>query len=102
VSTIKIGGAERSLEDVSESWVNEQVNQRKMDHQSVCVLVRLQGDGVDMVLSTPSCGSGGGGGRPPNPKEEKIFHLWDERGLNTSGFSGGNVVAFLKQATKLI
>ena len=44
----------------------------------------------------------GGGGRPARPREKAIFDLWDQRGLYDSGFTGGNLIAFLKQLNQYI
>ena len=99
--TIRIGGETRTLADATESWVTQQINRRRQDGQSVCVEVLIRGSGVDLRLATLGCGaSGGGGGRPPNSNEQDIFTLWNDRGMNSSNFTGGNLVAFLKQLRK--
>ncbi len=102
---IKIGSNERqfnSIRDLDESWINQQVNRRKADGQAVCVQVSIEQDSVNIRLSTPACSKSGGGGRAPKPQEKAIFDLWDGRGLNQTGFSGGNVIAFFKQLRKLL
>ena len=68
---VRIRDAERELSSVSESWINQQINRRGADGQSVC--------------------------RPPNRYEEQVFNLWKKRGLNQEQFTGGNLIAFLKQ-----
>jgi hypothetical protein len=99
--TVRIGGETRTIADASESWITEQLNRRKRDGQSVCVEVLLSGSGVDLRLATPGCGqSSGGGGRQPNSNEQDIFSLWLERGLGSADFTGGNLIAFLKQLRK--
>ena len=101
MSTISIGQSQRNLEDASESWIASQVNGRKHDGQAVCVQIQLKTAGLDMMLSTPQCG-GGGGGRPPNPKELEIFELWNSRHMNQQNWEVGNLIAFLKQLNRLI
>ena len=98
--TIRIGSETRSLADASESWINQQINRRKADGNNICVEVQVRGSGVDLRLATPGCGSGGGGGRSPNSNEQSIFKLWSDRGLNSSDFTGGNLIAFLRQLGK--
>jgi len=93
---VRIGDAERELSSVSESWINQQINRRCADGQSVCVRVIIHQDQLNMTLSTPSCPKGSGG-RPPNRYEEQVFDLWGKRGLNQEQFTGGNLIAFLKQ-----
>lgn len=94
--TVRIAEEERQLDAVDEQWINQQINRRRADGQSVCVRVTVHKDGLDMVLSTPNCASGSGG-RPPRPREREVFDLWDQRGLNDTDFTGGSLVAFLKQ-----
>jgi hypothetical protein len=96
---IQIGSTgERGYNEVSESWINEQINRRRADNQPACVRVTLAGDGVDMILSSAGCpSSSGGAGRMPNEREKWLFDLWEKRGLKNQLFTGGNLIAFLKQ-----
>jgi len=98
---IRIGEEERGLDSADEHWINQQINRRRADGQSVCVMVILHEGLLDMVLSTPNCGASGGGGRPPRPEEKEVFDLWGQRGLNDADFSGGSLVAFLIQLNRL-
>ncbi len=101
--TVQIGtSGERRLEEADESWINQQINRRRAEGQPVCVRVSIQTDGLHMSLSTPSCAGNGGGGRAPNAREQQVFDLWQQRGLNSNDFTGGNVVAFLKQLDRWI
>ena len=102
MNTIRIGTNEKLLNDVTESWIVQHVQQRKEQNQPVCVQIILKDGCVDMVLSTPACGGGGGGGRPPNQKELSVFNLWNERHLNQNDWAVGNLIAFLKQLQRYI
>ena len=95
--TVRIGSETRIFEDVDESWITQQVGSRQHGGVPVCVEVRIQQGTLDLQLTTPACGSGGPGGRPPRPDEAEIFRLWDRQGLGSDDFSGGNVVAFVKE-----
>lgn len=55
-----------------------------------------------MILSTPTRGASGSGGRPPRPREKKVFDLWNQRGLDDAKFTGGNLVAFLKELKRIL
>lgn len=99
---IRIGGEEREFASADEQWINQQINRRRADSQPVCVRVTVHEGGLDMVLSTPTCGASGGGGRPPRPQEKEVFDLWNRRGLDDADFTGGNLVAFLKQLKQLL
>ncbi len=94
---ILIGTEERNIDDASEEWINKQINRRRKDGVPVCVKVIFDTPDLKMGLSTPDCNNSGGGGRPPNSKESTVLDVWDKMHLGTAGFTGGNVVAFLKQ-----
>jgi len=62
--------------------------------------VLIDGNPVNLALATPTCASrGGGGGRPLNTKEQGVAALWEQLHLNTQEFTGGNLVAFLRQVS---
>ena len=93
---VQIGASERELQNASENWINQQINCRRADGQSVCVRVNIQNSRLNMILSTPTCPIGHSG-RQPTRYEKEVFELWEKRGLNKEYFTGGNLVAFLKQ-----
>jgi len=97
---IRIAGIEKTYELADESWINQQIERRRVDGQPVCVQVTIRAPEVDMRLSTPTCASNGGGGRRPNHREQAIFELWDKFHLNAPGFTVRDVVSFLKQAAR--
>lgn len=96
-----IGAEQRPADRVDEEWINQQIDRRRADGQTVCVTVTVDQDGLNMVLSTPGCHSRGSG-RRPRAKEKEIFDLWGQAGLNDSQFSGANVVAFLKRLRSFV
>jgi|SRR6267143_4277432 len=98
--SLTIGSDSREIKtksDIDESWINHQIGGRRADGLSVCVRVTIREDNLDMILSTPGCGGGLGGGRQANPAERSMFDLWAKRGLNDPNFTGGALVAFLNQ-----
>jgi len=100
---IRIAEAEREfVGSVDESWINQQINRRRADGLTVCVRVIVKERDLAMILSTPTCGASGGGGRPPRPREKKVLNLWNQRGLNDANFTGGNLIAFLKQLKHIL
>lgn len=94
---VRIGDSERELRDATPPWINEQINRRRADGISVCVQVLIDSSPLNLTLSTPDCSRGGSGGRPLNQQESKIVSLWEKLHLNKQDFTGGNLVAFLKQ-----
>lgn len=95
--TVTIAGEERNLENVTERWINKAINRAKSQGLPVCVQVEVQENGLNLNLTTPGCGGGNGGGRPPTQEEHQVFNLWKQQRLNSSDFRGGNLIAFLKQ-----
>lgn len=99
--TVRIGEDTRALSDASESWINEQLSRRHRDGQNVCVEVAINTSGLNIRLATPGCG-GGGGGRLPNQNERGVLDLWSRHRLNTASFTGGELIAFLKQLARML
>ena len=93
---VRIGDVERNLQDARESWINEQLNRRRREDESVCVQVTIDKPPLNMVLSTLNCPSTGGS-RAPNDRERRVFELWERYKLNDSNYTGGNLIAFLRQ-----
>ncbi len=102
VATVTIAGETRNLSELEESWVTQQVNRRLRDGATVCVIVKVCTTGIDVSLPTPGCGAGGGGGRAPNRREQEVIDLWKSHRLHTTAFTGGNVIAFLKQLRRYL
>lgn len=95
---IQIANEERQIDTADVQWINQQINRRREEGHRVCVRVLIHEGGLDMILSSTNCETRVGGvGRPPRPQEKKVFDLWDQRGLSSADFTGGNLVAFLQQ-----
>lgn len=93
---LEIGSTRRPLGEITESWIAEQIGSRRAQGESVCLRVQIQTNGYDLSLATSGCPSSGRG-RPPHPREQWILDLWTRLHLSQPGFTGGNVIAFLKQ-----
>src|SRR5262249_2908145 len=102
--TLRITGQRRdwnSVDDIEESWVIQQINQRRRAGEAGCVEGRIETARLKLSPATPAGRQTGGGGRLPNADERRVFTLWNERGLNASGFADGQLIAFLKQLSHL-
>jgi hypothetical protein len=95
-----VNGTVISTRDATE--LAQQIDRRRADGGTVCVEVRINEGDVNMVLATSQCRGTGGSSRVPNAAEERIFALWEKVGLKREAFSGGQLVAFLKQLTNLL
>jgi hypothetical protein len=102
MSTIKIGMAERPLDEAGDHWVEHEIKSQRQHNQMVCVLIKLIDHAVNIVLSTPGCAWGRGGGRPPTSKEREILNEWDHRGLNRPCWEIHHLIAFLKHLRRSI
>jgi hypothetical protein len=101
--SVKVGNDEKPLEDASPGWITQQIERRRRDGISVCVVVSIRTSELNTRLATPECaGNGGGGGRPPNASERVVWDLWQKHGLNQAGFAPGGVAAFLAQVKHLL
>jgi hypothetical protein len=100
--TVRIGNApERSIDDLDPSWINQQINRRRDDGTPVCVTIDINDGPRRMRLATCDCPRGPGS-RAPNQFESEIFALWEKHGLNDCSFTGGQLVAFLKQLNRVL
>lgn len=99
--SVTINGDERSGSDITESWVTQQVNNRRRNRAPVCVVVQLKESNLNMTLRTVDCTTRGGGSRAPNAREQRVFELWNKLQLDGSDFTGGDLLAFLKQVERL-
>jgi hypothetical protein len=102
MNTISIGNDSRPLEQADPEWITQQIQRRRQDAAPVCVRVQINSPDLNISFATASCASSGGGGRPPTARERVILDLWAKHGLNDPQFSPGSVVAFVKQALRLI
>lgn len=99
---LHIGEVERVPNDLDENWINQQINRQREDKEVVCVKVFIKQDDIDLILFSKSCGGAGGGLKSLTRKEEEVIDLWKKRGMNDKDFTGGNLVAFLKQLKKYL
>lgn len=99
--SVKVGNDEKPLDDASPDWIVQQIERRRRDGITVCVVVSIRTADLNMHLSTPECAGSARGGRPPNSAERRILELWQKHGLNEPGFAPGRVVAFLAQLKRV-
>lgn len=95
--TVSIGQESRSGSDITESWINQQVNRRLRDNAQICVAIAVKERDVSVVLRTSDCPKPRGPGRLPSGDEQRLFDLWKKLDLQNGEVRGGKLVAFLKQ-----
>jgi len=100
---IQIAGSKKSIDEDYESWVNQQINNRRKAGQIVCVRIFIKEEHLNLILSSPKCPFMGKPKRSPlNNQEKAILDLWNKFRLNTNDFSGGNLISFLKQVRRYL
>jgi hypothetical protein len=102
MNTITVGAAECPLRDANAAWIDRQFAESARSGRVPCVRVAIDTSGLNMVLQTPTCGSGGVGGRPPNVDERKVLDLWSIEGLNSPSFTPRAVADFVERVKHLI
>lgn len=100
-STIRIGSADATLDDVAPQWIHQQLHRRRADDLSVCVQARIIAVGVDVLLTTPECG-GGSGTRVPHARERRVIDLWQKLHLHEPSAPAGNLIAFVQQVSSAV
>jgi hypothetical protein len=94
--TIKIGNNERSDGDINARWITDQVNARRRVGEKICVFFKVNCGDINLSLPSRDCPKSvdGGGGRPPNVKEEFILDEWKKKGFSVNDVNPGMVVSF--------
>lgn len=97
--SIRINEEERQYGESIESWINERINLYRRGGTIISVVVSVNLNPLNMLLCTPGSITNGtsGGRRLPTSAERRIYDLWESLGLNDPSFTGGQIVAFLKQ-----
>lgn len=92
---IKIGDAERDLDSVDHSWIQQHLEDLRRQGKKVCVEITLHAGSVSMILSTPGCGPFEAADRQANRQEEKILALWRKNHLDTDRFTTHELLDFV-------
>ncbi len=101
MTSVWINGEQR--DGIDEGWIARRVEGLRHDGESVCVRVTAKGDGVDILVTAGSCASGVGGSREANPREARLFRLWDGCGVKGSGgFAPGQLIQCLKRLERAL
>jgi hypothetical protein len=95
MNRISIGNAERDLDGAPPDWIREHVEDLRRRGEPVCVEITLHSGSVNMILSTPGCGSRPGEGHKANRQEQKILELWKKKGLSEDNFAVKDLIDFV-------
>jgi hypothetical protein len=100
--TIKIGSGEQQLESLDEGWLMQQINRRRQDRDSVCLIVEIDESPINLIFATKGCARGGGSSRAFTAQEQRVIELWNKHHLDEAEFQGGELIAFLKQLRRMV
>ena len=99
--TISINGAQRSLGDADAGWIRKHFEEAERGGRVPCIRVAFHTTDLNMNLQTQACGAAGGGGRPPNAHERKVFELWEMEGLGAARINVQHLVDFAERVKRL-
>lgn len=101
---IRIGDTERVWgKEANTSWVNEQIRARQAAGAAVCVIITINGNGVDNLrFAAGDCSRSGGGSGTPNysHEEERIIESWRKLGVQENPVNAGKITAFIQQVSR--
>lgn len=98
---IDIEGVVEYFRESHVGWVHEQIRRRQDDDQTVCIIVRVKSQDMELAFGTGACG-GGGGRKRLNQKEKDALKLWQESGLSEQIIDSGRLVAFLQRLKTIL
>jgi len=93
--SIRICDSTKTIDEVTESWVFQQIVNRRNTGAPVWVKVIIEDDLRNMILSTRNSPHSRTTYRPPRGPEKVLLDLWDAMGLNDAGFHPNQLIKFL-------
>jgi hypothetical protein len=94
---IDICGSEKSYEDLTDTWLYEQLANRQKNGVKVWikVIVKNESSNVNIVLTSNNCPPSRTERRPISPREEELFDLWETMGLKSEEINLNKLREFL-------
>jgi hypothetical protein len=95
--TVSIGQEERAIDEVTLDWIDDQIQRRRANRQSICIKVTVRTAAANLVFATQGCGGSGGGGGSYSAREQDLIEMWKSSKLSDADFAAGNVWAFVRR-----
>jgi hypothetical protein len=86
---------------IDSGWINQQINRRRQENRSVCVIVTIDEGNIGITLRSPGCLSLRGVGGQLNTDEQAIEQLWRKEGMNRPDFRGEDLINFLRHLKRV-
>jgi hypothetical protein len=93
---VEIGESRVPEAQATEGWITEHLKRRQDDGRSVCVRIIIETLDCNVSLPTRDCPSFGSSGWRPNPLEQRVIDLWEERVRKHPKPAPGHIVSFLR------
>jgi hypothetical protein len=97
VSTIRIEGEERQLEDADAQWIATQIQGRRHVGTNPCIRICIKTEYINAILVTPNCPLAAASHRALSARECTLFELWAASPVNQANYSISDLIAFLRK-----
>ncbi|MEX0719302.1 MAG: hypothetical protein WD059_01455 [Balneolaceae bacterium] len=92
--TVHICGEEKTLQEVDTDWITRVLNRNRIQENSICVKVDVNGNSTDLKLATPNCDDFAPA-KGKNEIEKRIIFLWEEMVLSKKDIFATQIYDFL-------
>ena len=97
--TIRINQASESNSGIKPQWISEQIQNRRKDGASICVVFEVKCSGIDIRLPLGQCPQGNGGGREPNKRELQLIDKFEK--MKGKEINPGLIISFWQHLKKV-
>jgi hypothetical protein len=98
MKTITIGNSDsRDISPLDTGWLRDRIRELRSRKMAVCVKIRINSPPVDILLKTPGCPSAPSQTRRSRPEEDRLFDLWERKGMNREDFEIDQLISFVRE-----
>ncbi|SMO65331.1 hypothetical protein [Gracilimonas mengyeensis] len=97
--TIRINQATEKGSGIRPRWISEQIQNRRRDNASICVVFEVNCSDVSLILPMGQCHQGNGRERKPNRKEQKLIDNFQK--IKDDEINSGLIISFWQNLKKV-